>query len=86
MQYATPYDKTADRTADLTAASGPVVPLAALNDWLSTSQAARELGLSQQRILQMAESGDFGPVANTVHGRLFNPDAVDAVRQSREAM
>lgn len=79
-----PSDMSTDKTQGMTAS--PRVALAELEDWLSTSQTARTLGLSQQRILQMAEAGDFGPIASTVHGRLFNPDAVDAVRQSREAM
>lgn len=55
-----------------------------LEHWLTTTQVARLLDLSQQRILQMAEAGDFGEIAYTAHGRLFDPAAVEAVRKERE--
>lgn len=78
-----PSDMSTDKTQGMTAS--PRVALAELEDWLSTSQTARTLGLSQQRILQMAEAGQLGYVVTTVHGRLFDPAAVESMARSRES-
>ncbi len=49
---------------------------------LTTSEAARLLGLSAERVRQLADSGIL-PCKRTALGRLFDPKAVDAVAASR---
>ena len=59
------------------------IPLDDLAGWLTPTQVARRLNVSQQRVLQLAESGALGTVANTAHGRLFDPGAVEALASER---
>ncbi len=51
--------------------------------WLSTSQAARALGVSGEMVRQWAEDGTLENVLETVNGRLYDPDEVQALAQER---
>lgn len=53
-------------------------------EWLTTSQAARTLNLSPQRIDQLAKEGQL-PFTSTPLGRLFHVRAVEALKAEREA-
>ncbi len=50
---------------------------------LSKSQAARELGLSTQRVSQLMQTGVL-PYRSTALGRLLDPEAVAALKVERE--
>lgn len=54
------------------------------SDWLSTTDAARLLGLSADRVRQLARGGHL-PYADTPYGRLFNADAVRAAHDQYQS-
>lgn len=49
---------------------------------LTVSQAARALGLSSERVRQLADKGQL-PAINTPLGRLFRPDDIAALARKR---
>lgn len=51
---------------------------------LTPSQAARELGVSSERVRQLVKAGKL-PAVMTPLGRLIPADAVEKLRQEREA-
>lgn len=51
-------------------------------DALTTSEAARLLGVSAERVRQLADAGTL-PCKRTALGRLFDPEAVASVAASR---
>ena len=53
------------------------------SNWLSPAQAARELGLTPQRVRQLLVSGQLRYQATPL-GRLIDADAVKALRIERE--
>lgn len=55
-----------------------------VRDWLSTTQAARVLGLSPLRVVQLADAGALR-TERTALGRLYDPASVEALRAEREA-
>lgn len=54
-----------------------------LSTYLTTSQVARIVGVSEQRIRQMADDGTLANVVQTRHGRLYDPAEVEALAQER---
>lgn len=52
---------------------------------LTTSQVARRLNLSVERIRQLARSGTLPPDHSTATGRLWLPSTVDAFVEVRRA-
>ena len=50
---------------------------------LSTSQAARSLGLCSARVVQLARSGALRPAVESPLGRLFASADIDAYRRIR---
>lgn len=54
-----------------------------LSTWLSTTEAARALGLSAARVLQLADSGELRCVRAGSLGRLFDPESVAKVAKKR---
>lgn len=69
-------------TDDMTAANAPAKSHD-LSAWLTTSQAARIVGLGEVRMRQLAEQGRVEFIT-TAHGRLFNPADVERLRAERE--
>jgi excisionase family DNA binding protein len=57
--------------------------LTATDDRLSAGEAARRLGRSKQRVLQLIQSGDLS-ATRTMIGYLIDADDVEALRQKRE--
>jgi DNA-binding transcriptional MerR regulator len=54
-------------------------------DYLTTSQVARILGLSSQRVIQLARDGQIAHSTLAQGMRLFDPVDVERVRLEREA-
>lgn len=50
---------------------------------IGTSQAARILGISEQRVRQLADEGVLRDVEVTPLGRLYNRAEVEALKQTR---
>lgn len=61
---------------------GRTIPEADEREWLSTSQAARALGLSSQRVDQLAREGLL-PYKSTPLGRLFACEDVERLAEER---
>ncbi|MGE0541506.1 MAG: helix-turn-helix domain-containing protein [Dehalococcoidia bacterium] len=59
--------------------------VAANPELLSTAEAARILGVTPDRIRQMATNGDLVPVEVTSLGRLFARQSVEQLARQREA-
>jgi hypothetical protein len=55
-----------------------------LSALLSPSEAARRLGLSKQRVMQLVGAGALHPTVTPI-GRLFDPVEVDRLVVEREA-
>lgn len=61
---------------------GPCCSIQDMNSQLTSSQAARILGLSTERVRQLADQGQLR-CADTPLGRLFASDDVEALRVKR---
>lgn len=61
-------------------AGGTVPPL---TQWLTTSQAARAIGISPTRVIQLADYGRLQHVRLGNGTRLYNPDAVNEAARAR---
>lgn len=55
-----------------------------LGDWLSTTQAARILGLSSERVRQLMVSGKLKHQRTPI-GRLIDPRSIEELRRERAA-
>ena len=55
-----------------------------MNDYLSSLQVARRLGISSQRVIQLANKGKLAHI-RTPLGRLFPTEAVEAFAKARLA-
>lgn len=58
------------------------IPTAALDEYLSPSEAGRRAGVSSARIIQLARAGKL-PCVETSLGRLLRPADVDEYAKSR---
>jgi hypothetical protein len=54
------------------------------SEWLSTSQVARRLQLSGQHVQDLGDAGKLRCIRTAI-GRLYDPQAVDALAQQRAA-
>ena len=61
----------------------PAVMDANASETIGTAQAARLLGLSEQRVRQLADAGEL-PSMRTPLGRLFDRGDVEALAEARE--
>ena len=52
-------------------------------DGLTTTQVARRLGVSPQRVIQLVRAGHL-PHVMTAHGRLYDPAAVERLAAQRQ--
>jgi excisionase family DNA binding protein len=53
-------------------------------EWLTTTQAARALDISESRVRALADRGEL-TVERTPLGRLFSAESVEKVRKERDA-
>ena len=58
------------------------MPETAISGWLSPSQAGARVGLTAQRIVQLARAGEIEHVLTPL-GRLLDPDAVERLAEER---
>jgi hypothetical protein len=65
-------------------AKGAEMPAILQDEWLSPSQAANRLGLSTQRVRQLAECGRLGSIVTPL-GRLLAADDVERLVAARAA-
>ncbi|MBA3689708.1 MAG: helix-turn-helix domain-containing protein [Chloroflexi bacterium] len=55
---------------------------AELSEWMTTSQVARALEVSNSRVIHLADAGRL-PYERTQHGRLFDPEGVKRYAETR---
>ena len=60
------------------------IPIDKTEKYLSTSEVARRLSLSSERVRQLARSGALPPAKMTRLGRLWSPEAVESFAAQRE--